>query len=324
MNYIFGPVHSRRLGRSLGIDFYKKKTCNLNCIYCEIGVTEALVNQRDEYTPTKEILAAIDVFCRDREQVKKIDVVTVTGNGEPTLHTGMGTIISYLKHHIAKPVTVITNATMLMREDVQEELMDADILVPSLDAVLPRSFNRINRPYPGIDIEDIISGIRSFSKMYRGRIWLEVLLVEGINDSENDIGELIKAISTMKVDKIQLNTVFRPPLEKFAGPVKHKTLREIAARLEQRLSITTDAPAPVTEIEVPETQTDFSAPSQPTPDCAARIVEMIKRRPCTAADIDRIFQQGGPEKIEQLLEPFIQSGVVKKHFHENTIFYQCL
>ncbi len=146
MNHIFGPVNSRRLGRSLGINLFPKKICNLNCIYCEVGATTKLTCKRQEYVPTASIIAEIEKFCAAPERLARVDVVTVTASGEPTLHSGPGRIITCLKTMTGKPVAILTNSTTLIREDVVEELSLADMVIPSLDTARPASFRELNRP----------------------------------------------------------------------------------------------------------------------------------------------------------------------------------
>ncbi len=323
MKYIFGPVNSRRLGRSLGIDFYLQKTCNLNCVYCEVGPSKHLFKARKEYTPTLEIIQEIKEFCFDKDRIEGIDAVTITGSGEPTLHSGLGAILTNIKKQTAKPVTVITNATLLNRKDVQEELLPADTVIPSLDSALIKSFNQIDRPIRDITPDQIIKGITSFSKLFQGTIWLEVLFAKNINDSADDINAIIKAAAEMSLDKIQLNTVFRPPAIATAQPVEADFLIQVGKIIEKELSIPVDVPLPSTEIENPAAEkVSFSTAEEKDSESIDRILEMIKRRPCTASDINRTFQHGSPEKIAQLLKPLIQSGRVQTLCHENTIFYQ--
>jgi wyosine [tRNA(Phe)-imidazoG37] synthetase (radical SAM superfamily) len=326
MNHIFGPVNSRRLGRSLGIDLLPKKICNFDCIYCEVGATSLHTCERAEYVPTGEILAEIEQYCADPVRLAQVDVVTVTASGEPTLHSGLGRILRFLKERTGKPVAVLTNGTNLHRPDVVAELCQADIVIPSLDAVLPSSFRRLNRPAPCVDLGEMIEGLVSFSHVFAGELWLEVLVAAGINDSPEDIAALIAVITRMRLTRIQLNTVARPPLEKFALPVSGERLREIAARIAAvpgvpRVEIIAHGIsvfAPGGEGNAPEAV----SPRQDGADVLEEILQMLQRRPCTAADIDRIFPQGGPDRVEQLLEPLVASGRIEKRLHQDRTFYQ--
>ncbi len=324
MNCIFGPVNSRRLGRSLGIDLFPNKICNLNCIYCEVGRTGVAVGRRDVYSKTSELLAEIDRFCADRERVAEVDVVTVTATGEPTLHLDLGTILHHLKTRTNKPLAVLTNGTTLNDPQVRADLMPADIITPSLDSAREESFRKIDRPMAGMDLAEIIAGLQTFSHEYTGKLWLEILLAQGINDAPEDIDALIAAIHPMRIDRIQLNTVVRPPAETFAHALSPAELSAVGKRFQQALSLPVDLPfAPATEPVPPAQPCPVQSHSATTTETVLReIVEMLQRRPCTAADIDRTFHLNGPEKVKHLLEPLIQSGALLVQEHGGKRFYQ--
>ena len=321
MNFLFGPVNSRRLGRSLGIDLFREKICNLNCVYCEVGPTTVPVNRRGRYSPTREILAEITEFCSDPHRLAAVDVLTVTAKGEPTLHLDLGVILRHIKSLTDKPVAVLTNGTTLADDEVREALQLADIVVPSLDAVRAESFSRVDRPARGLTVEAIINGLRDFSRAYRGRLWLEILLVRDINDADADIDALLPVLTTLRLDRIQLNTVVRPPADPGARPVAEARLAEIARRLQAALAVPVDLPSPVAGFG-----DERDAAPLPTADAepaALRqaIIQMVRRRPCTAADIDRVFHLGGAEKVEQLLASLVASGTLRILSHAGDRFY---
>ena len=321
MNFLFGPVNSRRLGRSLGIDLFREKICNLNCVYCEVGPTTVPVNRRGRYSPTREILAEITEFCADPHRLAAVDVLTVTAKGEPTLHLDLGVILRHIKSLTDKPVAVLTNGTTLADDEVREALQLADIVVPSLDAVRAESFSRVDRPARGLTVEAIINGLRDFSRAYRGRLWLEILLVRDINDADADIDALLPVLTTLRLDRIQLNTVVRPPADPGARPVAEARLAEIARRLQAALAVPVDLPSPVAGFG-----DERDAAPLPTADAepaALRqaIIQMVRRRPCTAADIDRVFHLGGAEKVEQLLASLVASGTLRILTHAGDRFY---
>lgn len=325
MNFIFGPVISRRLGRSLGIDLFANKICNLNCIYCELGVTSIPVSQRGNYSDTQAIIEEINSFCADAHRMTDVDVLTVTAKGEPTLHLGLGEILRHIKQQTDKQVAVLTNGTTLMDDNIRQELTVADIVIPSLDSARMETFLRIDRPCPGIDLQRVIQGLTLFSHEYPGKLWLEILLAQGINDTQEDVKALVSAIKPMRLDRIQLNTVVRPPAEFFARPVTVEQLLKIADILQNNLAIPVDLPfvptAPNTQSSLPvtpETTNTLGAAENLTD----QIVEMLKRRPCTAADIDQTFHLGSLDKVEQLLEPMLHAGVVRKQEHKTLCFYQ--
>ena len=321
MIFLFGPVNSRRLGRSLGIDLFREKICNLNCVYCEVGPTNVPVNRRGRYSPTREILAEITEFCADPHRLAAVDVLTVTAKGEPTLHLDLGVILRHIKSLTDKPVAVLTNGTTLADDEVREALQLADIVVPSLDAVRAESFSKVDRPARGLTVEAIINGLRDFSRAYRGRLWLEILLVRDINDADADIDALLPVLTTLRLDRIQLNTVVRPPADPGARPVAEARLAEIARRLQASLAVPVDLPSPVAGFG-----DERDAAPLPTADAepaALRqaIIQMVRRRPCTAADIDRVFHLGGAEKIEQLLASLVASGTLRILSHAGDRFY---
>ena len=321
MNFLFGPVNSRRLGRSLGIDLFREKICNLNCVYCEVGPTTVPVNRRGRYSPTREILAEITEFCSDPHRLAAVDVLTVTAKGEPTLHLDLGVILRHIKSLTDKPVAVLTNGTTLADDEVREALQLADIVVPSLDAVRPESFSKVDRPARGLAVEAVINGLRDFSRAYQGRLWLEILLVRDINDADADIDALLPVLTTLRLDRIQLNTVVRPPADPGARPVAEARLAEIARRLQAALAVPVDLPSPVAGFG-----DERDAAPLPTADAepaALRqaIIQMVRRRPCTAADIDRVFHLGGAEKIEQLLASLVASGTLRILTHAGDRFY---
>jgi Fe-S oxidoreductases len=175
MKCIFGPVNSRRLGRSLGIDLFPSKICNLNCIYCEVGKTAVPVGQRGTYADPAGIAAEIDTVCADSRRMAEVDVLTVTAKGEPTLERGLGGILRHIKQKTTKPVAVLTNGTTLTDPEVQRDLMAADLVIPSLDAAREDSFRRVDRPIDGLALDTVIAGLTSFSHAYPGKLWLEIL-----------------------------------------------------------------------------------------------------------------------------------------------------
>ncbi|WP_457573173.1 radical SAM protein [Desulfolithobacter sp.] len=319
MDHIFGPVNSRRLGTSLGIDLLSEKVCNYDCIYCEVGPTRKLTCERAEYVPTSKILAEIDSYCRNREELATIDVMTVTASGEPTLHSGFGRIVAHLKEVADKPVAVLTNGSTLHDPQIRREVALADIVIPSLDAARPTSFRRINRPASCLDLEKIIEGLVTFSHEFHGRLWLEILLARGINDSDEDIEALLRVVGHMRLERIQLNTVARPPLESFARPVEPKRLQEIAARFAAGIG---SAEVDLLARQGREIKLRKRSHDSPTEELVEEIVQMVHRRPCTADDIDSIFNLGGPKEVERLLEPLVRSGRLQLRPYADRLYYQ--
>ncbi len=307
MKYLFGPVNSRRLGLSQGIDLLTTKTCNFDCIYCEVGGTSIHTCERKEYTPTAEILAEIDGLLAQDNLAKPIDVFTITAMGEPTLHTGLGEIIRHIKDKTGKPVAVLTNGAMMHRQDVRLELQAADIVIPSLDSARDESFRKIDRPAQCVDLEEMIEGISLFCREFSGQVWLEFMLTKNINDQPSDIEALKRTIMRINPERVQLNTVVRPPLESFAIPLTHKELSHIAEQLPGKV-----------EIIASFAKREHASRRPPEQD---EILEMLQRRPCTASDISEALNLE-PAQTGRLMEELVDQGTVLKILHQDKTYYQ--
>lgn len=207
-NHLFGPVPSRRLGISLGVDIIPYKTCSLDCLYCECGRTTCLTCERQSFFPPRLVLEELQAMLPG---IPHLDFITFSGSGEPTLNSDLGWLIAEIKKTCAAPVAVLTNGTLLYREDVRHDLLQADVVLPSLDAATAGVFARINQPCAGLEVERIINGMEMFRREYSGKIWLEIFIVKGVNDREEEIAALGRALQRIAPDKIQLNTLDRPP-----------------------------------------------------------------------------------------------------------------
>jgi wyosine [tRNA(Phe)-imidazoG37] synthetase (radical SAM superfamily) len=206
--HLFGPVASRRLGRSLGIDLLPYKTCSLDCVYCECGATTNLTSERAEFVSADQVMAELDTYLAKKPD---LDYVTFSGSGEPTLHTGLGRIIAHIKaKHPRYRVAVLSNGTLFSRPEVRQQVLQADLLVPSLDGATPESFQAIDRPAPGISVSDVIAGLTALRDEYRGTYVLEVFIVPGVNDTNREMVALRGAAELIRPDAIQLNRLDRP------------------------------------------------------------------------------------------------------------------
>jgi wyosine [tRNA(Phe)-imidazoG37] synthetase (radical SAM superfamily) len=265
---VFGPVPSRRLGRSLGIDLMPYKTCSYDCTYCQLGRTTDLTVTRREYVPVSRVLdEARAAFARGITA----DYVTLSGSGEPTLHSGLAEIIAGLKRLTDIPVAVLTNGSLLWQSAVRDALMGADLVVPSLDCGDAAAFARVNRPHPSLEFDAMVAGLREFSHAYRGRLWLEVLLLAEETGTAEHTANIAALAQTLRVDRVQLNTVERPPCESAARPVPEQQLQELA-----RLFT-----VPVEVIPAPRAA---GADGTLTADDSA-LLALLARRPCTVDDI---------------------------------------
>lgn len=273
--YLFGPVPSRRLGMSLGIDLVPHKVCTLNCVYCECGRTTNLTLERKEYVPVDEILIELTQFLKENTAP---DYITFSGAGEPTLNSGIGKIIRFIKSNFQNiPVAVLTNGTLLSSEQVRKELLPADLVLPSLDAATERTFRKINIPEKTLNIADYIQGIVDFRKEYSGKINLEIFIIPDYNDSTEELDKLKEAILKINPDMVQLNTLDRPGTVKNIRAASNIELQKIVDywKLDNVIIIA-------------------SAPSRKKiksyrKDTESAILETIARRPCTLTDLSQIL-----------------------------------
>ncbi len=222
MKYIFGPVPSRRLGISLGISPIPKKTCNYSCIYCQLGRTDHLTNQREMFFPIDEIMAEFDGFLKSAEA---FDVVTIVGEGEPTLYLGLGELIGQIKKKTEKPVAVITNGALLYDPQVRAELDQADLVLPTVDAYDETTFKKINRPHGTIGYDQVQAGLKAFSETYQGQLWIEIMLIDGINDDDESLRKYANILREIRYDRLYLNTPVRPPAEAYAKEITPEKMR---------------------------------------------------------------------------------------------------
>ncbi len=273
--HIFGPVPSRRLGMSLGVDLVPHKVCSLDCVYCECGATTKLTTDRKEYILFRKVTAELTDFF---EKNPDPDYITFSGAGEPTLNSRIGDVLTFIKQLRSNiPVAVLTNGTLLYLPEVRNEIMNADLVLPSLDAAITGDFQRINRPASKLDIDTYINGIVDFRKDFKGEMWLEVLIIPEYNDDNENIQRLREAILRINPDKVQLNTLDRPG-----------TLTNIRAATIPELKHILDVwNLPNAEIIAPVPQRkDIVAYRK---DTETAILETIARRPCTLDDLHKIL-----------------------------------
>jgi wyosine [tRNA(Phe)-imidazoG37] synthetase (radical SAM superfamily) len=271
MKYVYGPVPSRRLGFSLGIDIVPYKTCTLDCIYCQIGRTTQKTVDRKSYAQKSDIHEEVkEVLSRKQ----RVDYITFSGSGEPTLNSDIGVLIKEVKAFTSLPVAVLTNGTLFFMEDVQKDLLNADVVLPSLDAASQKVFRRVNRPHIDLKIESIINGLKAFRKRYRGQIWLEIMLIKHFNDNTEELMSMKNTISEIQPDRVHLNTVVRPPSEMSAKPLNREEMTTVKNILNKNCEI------------VAEFHGQMVGEAQNVEDA---IVEMAKRRPVTLIDISNVL-----------------------------------
>ena len=266
--YLYGPVPSRRLGLSLGVDIVPFKVCTLDCVYCQLGRTAKKTIERKDYVPIEQILAEL----RDKlAEGLNADFITISGSGEPTLHCKLGELIDGIKKITDIPVAILTNSTLLYRPDVRADCSKADLVIPSLDAADKQTFQKINRPHKDINVEKVISGLCALRNQFTGQIWLEVFVVEGFNTDAEQIAKIKDAVERIHPDKIQLNTAVRPTAEAGIKKPSAEKLKDIANQLGQKCEVVAD----------------FSPPhhSKHIENKAENLLSMLKRRPCSLNDI---------------------------------------
>ena len=228
MRYIYGPVKSRRLGLSLGISLTRHKVCNFDCVYCQLGKTKETTLECKEYPTTQEVLNEFKSWIENNPQdAKTLNYVSFSGFGEPTLNSKISQVIDEVRKLTQARIAVITNASLLNNPDVREAILGADLIVPSLDAADQEIFMRIDQPAPGIKVEDIIKGLISLRQEFKAEIWLEVMLVKGLNGHPKHIKALKEAIDKINPDKIQLNSPVRSTTGKDILSLDKKELETI-------------------------------------------------------------------------------------------------
>jgi wyosine [tRNA(Phe)-imidazoG37] synthetase (radical SAM superfamily) len=305
IKYVFGPVASRRLGISLGVDIIPYKTCSLDCIYCECGKTTDLTVQRQHFADPGAILAEIEEIL---SQEQHIEYITFSGSGEPTLNKDIGKIILGLREITSIPIAVLTNGTLLHLTEVREELAPAHLVLPSLDAVTPAVFSRINRPHPALDINTIIRGLVDFRAQYKGQLWLEVFIARGVNDSEAELAHLYRTIEKIRPDKVQLNSLDRPPAVEGVQAVGLEILEAIKKKW-QGLHVEI-----IKRIRQREEIASFSN------NLENNILNTIKRRPLTIEDLEALTNKKRLE-LFKYIDVLEKEKKIFPRIVENKIFY---
>jgi len=305
--YLFGPVPSRRLGLSLGVDIVPFKVCSLDCLYCQLGRTTNKTVERKEYVPIEAVLAEL----KDRlNEPLQADFITLSGSGEPTLNSRFGELIDGIKKITDIPVAILTNGTLLYRQDVRADCAKADLVVPSLDAGDEETFRKINRPHRDISIEKLVSGLCAFRKEFTGRIWLEVFLVEGLNTDADQIDKINRIIKRVGPDKVQLNTAVRPTAEADVKRVDDEKLRTIAAKLGENCGVVTDFSLSSRDERVEEPETK-----------AEDVLSMLKRRPCSLNDICSGLGLHRNEVLKYIGH-FQRQGIIDSEQKDGTTFFK--
>ncbi|RPH49013.1 MAG: radical SAM protein [Desulfobacteraceae bacterium] len=300
--YLFGPVPSRRFGRSLGVDLTPYKTCSLDCVFCQLGRTTNKTVTREEYVKTDAVIAELDEWL---EREGQADYITLAGSGEPTLHSHFGEILEYVRKKSIIPVVLLTNGTMLQFQEVRDAAACADIVKISLSAWDQASYGWVNRPHRQLQFDQLIEGQKAFRAQFKGQLWLEVFLVRGINSIPADVQKIAALAEEITPDRIQLNTAVRPPAEDFAAPLSKE-------RIEELINLFCPAAEIIPEFEIKNG--DHVHVSQ------EEIFSMLKRRPCTANQIVEIFGMHLNE-VSKYLGNLMSTGKIRMELKNTSVYY---
>ncbi len=305
MKYTYGPVPSRRLGLSLGVDILPYKTCTIDCLFCQLGRTNNMTIKRVSFFPKEDILEEV-LSVAKRENP---DYITFSGSGEPPLNKDIGWLIREIKKEVEPKIVVLTNSSLLWMPEVREDLAAADIVVPSLDAGTNECWKKVNRPHPDLNFDKMIDNLVLFSNEFAGEIWVEVLLVKGVNNTKENLEAVRAILSRMKYTKVQLNTVVRPPSEQSAAALSREEMQEIAKLFPEN-----------TEIVATFQKRGKHVSAHGDQD---RILDAIARRPMSVKQIEQSL--GIPaERAELVLDELIDEKKVKITVYEKETFYEVI
>jgi wyosine [tRNA(Phe)-imidazoG37] synthetase (radical SAM superfamily) len=304
LRYVYGPVPSRRLGRSLGIDLVPCKTCSYDCVYCQLGRTTNKTVQREEYIPVAVVLEELK---RKLAAGVKADYVTLAGSGEPTLNNGIGALVRGIKVLTDIPVAVLTNGSLLWMQEIQDALMQADLVIPSLDAGEDRLFRYVNRPHAGIAFDTMVDGLVEFTARFGGEVWLEVFLLAGVTGIPSEAEKIATLARRIAPARVQLNTVRRPPAEKSAHPLTPKQMRALSAVFPGGADII-------------QAEKDDRPPAAVSGSTDADILAVIRRHPCTHRDVAECLGIHATEALK-LLDGLVAAGKAQTAVLDGKTFY---
>ena len=304
-NFLFGPVPSRRLGISLGVDLVPHKTCSLNCVYCECGATTVLTLKRKPFIPTADLISELTAYLNTKPH---LDYITFSGAGEPTLNSDIGTIVNFIKDNYPDyKLALITNGTLANLLTDKDGINKLDLILPSLDAAIEQTFRKINRPIRSLKLASVIAGLVKLRQKFSGKIWLEIFIIPQINDSEKDIVQLGKAIRVIKPDRVQLNTLDRPAAYPLLQPASKQNLERIARLINWETEI-------IANFTKSQGKISFNTDIENT------ILQTIKRRPCTFDDLRTTLGLHSNE-INKYLQTLLNQNKIKSKPVQRGIFY---
>lgn len=301
--HLFGPVPSRRLGVSLGIDLVPLKTCSLNCIYCECGETNNCTLERKEYIALAEVYEELNDYLSEKPQ---LDFITFSGSGEPTLHSGLGNVVNYLKKNFpAYKLCLLTNSTLLNDKTLRDQINPIDLIIPSLDTAREECFRRLNRPHRDLQCEQIIEGLVKLRRKYSGELCLEIFIAPGLNDTPEELCSLKSALEKIKPDRVQLGTLDRPGTEEWLEAADYQTMKDIATYL--------DNSEIIGKFKAGHRIRAFHD------SYSRQILETLRRRPCTVADLKALLNLR-PAEIQKYINHLLAQGKIEIEHRERGTF----
>jgi wyosine [tRNA(Phe)-imidazoG37] synthetase (radical SAM superfamily) len=302
--FLFGPVPSRRFGRSLGVDLVPFKTCTYNCIFCQLGPTTHLTNTSQEFVPIDAVLEELRHWFQTNGQA---DYITLSGSGEPTLHSRFGQVLDLVKKEFSLPTLLLTNGSLLYRPEVREMASQADVVKISLSAWDEASYQHINRHHPDVHFSDLIHGESALRAAFTGLLFMEVFILQGINDSPDQIQKIASIAQNIKPDKIQLNTSIRPPAETWAQPVDQETLQRLTTYFSPPAEIIADFSPHDTSYNTHKADSEM-------------ILSLLERRPCTLGDVSHIFNMH-PNETSKYIGYLIRDNKVSVTHQNGEVYY---
>ncbi len=303
---VFGPVLSKRLGNSLGIDVIPHKTCSYNCIYCQLGSEENTITDLTNYYSVDEIIYELKEALLNN---KNIDYITFTGSGEPTLYKDLKKLIYEIKQITDIPVCIITNGSLLYKQEMRSNLLLADLIIPSLDAGNEETFKLIDNPNKEIDFDKMVEGLIEFKKVFKGEYWLEIFLLKDINDNEDELDDIIKIVKKIKPDRIQLITATRRVANEKAKALSDEELKKIKKYFNSKCDI---------EIDIPNISENHKGNDKKITE--EDIVNFLIRQPDTAYIIAKSFNEN-ERKVKELLDSLIKKNKVREEIVNGVVSY---
>ncbi len=303
--YLFGPVPSRRLGVSLGVDLIPLKTCTLDCAYCECGKTTMLTTDRKAYVPINQVKAELEDYLSGNPV---LDYITFSGSGEPTLNRDIGSLIAYIGNKYPQyRICVLTNGTLFSDPVVREAVSRADLLIPSLDAASEKAFHLINRPHSNLTCSEVIKGLIDLRQTYSGMMIMEIFIVPGLNDDDKELSAIKRSLGKVAPDRVQLGTLDRPGTEDWVEAAGREKMKEISTFL--------DHAEIIGELQSRCTISSFQQ------SYSRQILQLLRRRPCTLNDLEQVLNLH-PAELQKYLNHLLENNNIEALYRDRGLFFK--